>query len=191
MESTGWEPPGKAGGSTSQNPHPYYSCSAQVQVCTGLHQLTGGPILRTECQEGMDQTLRDASHSPRPAWGRVCMAGVLTPPPIRLGDPARDASSSPCFIGTKASAEVREFLTAQDGSEDESPKRNPTQSKVVLVVKNPPVNAGDIRDLDSIPGSRRSPGGGHGNPLQCSCLENPMDKGACQAIVHRVAKSQT
>ena len=119
------------------------------------------------------------------------MAGVLTPPPIRLGDPARDASSSPCFVGTRASAEVREFHTAQDGSEDESPKRNPTQSKVVLVVKNPPVNAGDIRDLDSIPGSRRSPGGGHGNPLQCSCLENPMDKGACQAIVHRVAKSQT
>ena len=110
------------------------------------------------------------------------MAGVLTPPPIRLGDPARDASSSPCFVGTRASAEVREFHTAQDGSEDESPKRNPTQSKVVLVVKNPPVTAGDIRDLDSIPGSRRSPGGGHGNPLQCSCLENPMDKGACQAI---------
>jgi len=48
----------------------------------------------------------------------------------------------------------------------------------VLAVKNPPANAGDIRDVDSIPGSGRSPGGEHGNPLQYSCLENPMDRGA-------------
>ena len=46
-------------------------------------------------------------------------------------------------------------------------------SQVVLVVKNPPANAGDIRDTGSVPGSGRSPGGGHGNPLQYSCLENP------------------
>ena len=51
-------------------------------------------------------------------------------------------------------------------------------SQVPLVVKNPSVNAGDIRDVGSIPGSRRSPGGGHGSPLQYSCLENPMDRGA-------------
>ena len=50
-------------------------------------------------------------------------------------------------------------------------------SQVVLVVKNPPANAGDIRDVGSIPGSGRSPGGEHGNPLQHSCLENPMDRG--------------
>ena len=50
--------------------------------------------------------------------------------------------------------------------------------QVVLVVKNLPANAGDIRDAGSIPGSRRSPGGGHGNALQCFCLENPMDRGA-------------
>ena len=62
---------------------------------------------------------------------------------------------------------------------------------VTLVVKNPPANAGDIRDAGSIPESGRSPGGGHGNPLQYSCLENPMDRGAWQAIVHRVAKSLT
>ena len=49
---------------------------------------------------------------------------------------------------------------------------------VVLVVKNPPANAGDIRDTGSVPGSGRSPGGGHGNPLQCSCLESPMDRAA-------------
>ena len=50
-------------------------------------------------------------------------------------------------------------------------------SQVVLVVKNPPANAGDIRDVGLIPGSGRSPGGEHGNPLQHSCLENPMDRG--------------
>ena len=59
------------------------------------------------------------------------------------------------------------------------------------MVKNPPANAGDVRDAGSIPGSGRSPGGGHGNPLQYSFLENPMDRGAWQAIVHRVAKSWT
>ena len=50
---------------------------------------------------------------------------------------------------------------------------------MVLVVKNLPANAGDKRDTGSIPGLGRSPEGGHGNPLQCSCLENPMDRGAC------------
>ena len=59
------------------------------------------------------------------------------------------------------------------------------------MLKNPPANAGDVRDVSSIPGLGRSPGGGHGNPLQYSCLENTMDRGARQATVHRVAKSQT
>ena len=63
--------------------------------------------------------------------------------------------------------------------------------QVALVVKNLPASAGDIRDADSIPGSSRSPGGGHDNPLQYSCLENPMDRGAWQATVYRVAESQT
>ena len=56
------------------------------------------------------------------------------------------------------------------------------------MVKNPHVIAGNTRDLGSIPGSGRSPGGGHGNPLQYSCLENSMDRGAWQAMVHRVNK---
>ena len=60
-----------------------------------------------------------------------------------------------------------------------------------LAVKNPSANAGDIRVTGSIPGLGRSPGGGHGNPLQYSCLENPMDRGAWWVIVHRVAKSET
>ena len=55
-------------------------------------------------------------------------------------------------------------------------------------VKNPPANAGDIRDMGSIPGSGRSPGEGNGNPLQYSCPENPMDRGAWRATVHGVAK---
>ena len=59
------------------------------------------------------------------------------------------------------------------------------------VVKNLPANTGDIKDTGSILGLGRSPGGGHGNPLQYSCLENPTDRGAWQAIVHRVTKSQT
>ena len=52
------------------------------------------------------------------------------------------------------------------------------------VYKESTCNAGDIRDADSIPGLGRSPGGGHGNPLQCSCLDNPMVRGAWQATVH-------
>ena len=61
----------------------------------------------------------------------------------------------------------------------------------MLVVKNPADNAGDIRNAGSIPGSGRSLGGGDGNPLQYSCLENPMDRGPWHATVRRVAKSQT
>ena len=57
------------------------------------------------------------------------------------------------------------------------------------MVKNLPGNAGDIRDVGSIPGLGRSSGGGHGNPLQYSCLENAMDRGAWQATVHRVTVS--
>ena len=59
------------------------------------------------------------------------------------------------------------------------------------MVKNLPASAGNIRDAGSIPGSRRPPGGGHGNPFQRSCLENPMDRAAWQATVHRVTNSQT
>ena len=57
-------------------------------------------------------------------------------------------------------------------------------SKVALVVKNLLANVGDIRDTGSIPGLGRSSEGGHGNPLQYSCLENPMDRGAWRATVH-------
>ena len=60
---------------------------------------------------------------------------------------------------------------------------------MALLVKNPPASLGDVRDL--IPGSGRSPGEGNGNPPQCSCLKNPVDRGAWRAKVHGDAKSQT
>ena len=62
---------------------------------------------------------------------------------------------------------------------------------MVLVVRNPLANAGDIRDKSSIPGLGRSPGGGHGNPFQYSWLENSMDRGAWETTVHGVTKSWT
>ena len=64
-------------------------------------------------------------------------------------------------------------------------------SQEALVVKNLPASVRDIRDMGSIPGLGRSPGEGHGNPLQYSCLENPMDRGAWRSMVHRVAESRT
>ena len=66
-----------------------------------------------------------------------------------------------------------------------------TRGKVALLVKNPPANAGDVRDRGSILGLGRPPGGGHDNSLQYSCLENPMDRRTWRATVHSVKKSQT
>ena len=63
--------------------------------------------------------------------------------------------------------------------------------QVVLVIKNSPADVGDIRDTGLIFGLGRSPGEGNGNPLQYSCLENPMDRGAWRATVRRVTQSQT
>ena len=66
----------------------------------------------------------------------------------------------------------------------------PGASLVALAVKKQPANAGDMWHVGLIPGSGRSPGGGHDNPLPYSCLENPMDRGARQATVHRVSESR-
>ena len=64
-------------------------------------------------------------------------------------------------------------------------------SQVALVVNNPPASAGDLIDKGSIPGLGRSPGRGYGNPLQYSCVETTMDRGAWWATLQRAAKSQT
>ena len=61
----------------------------------------------------------------------------------------------------------------------------------MLVVKNLPANAGEKKDVSSVPESARSPGGGNGTPLQDSCLKNPMNRGAWRVTIHRVAESQT
>ena len=63
-------------------------------------------------------------------------------------------------------------------------------SQVAELVRNLPASAGGVRDVSSIPGSGRSPGGGNGNPLQYSCLGNPLDRGAWRATVHGVTKSE-
>ena len=68
-------------------------------------------------------------------------------------------------------------------------QRSVWASQVALELTNPPANAGDVRDEGSIPGLGRSPGEGNGNPLQYSCVENPMDRGAWWATVHGVAKT--
>ena len=71
-------------------------------------------------------------------------------------------------------------------------KRNLSKGgNLALLVKNLPANAGEIRDVGSIHGSRRFPGEGNGYPLQYSFLENPMDRGAWQVTVHGISKSQT
>ena len=62
---------------------------------------------------------------------------------------------------------------------------------MALVVKNLPANTGDVRDAGSIPGSGRSPGEGHGNPLQYSCLENSSDREAWRGTAHNITKGQT
>ena len=90
-------------------------------------------------------------------------------------------------ILTTCSLLDRDKLEAQVGTEGRCKRGFPGGS----VVKNLPANAGDSGDPRLIPGSGRCPGGGHGNPPQCSCLENPLDRGAWRATVHEVTESRT
>ena len=92
-------------------------------------------------------------------------------------------------VGRRSGGIMEEGPSQEGGfSSNREEKQAP---QVALVVKNPPASAGDIRDSVSNPGSGRCPGGGHGNPLQYPCLENPMDRGAWWATVHRVTKNWT
>ena len=107
------------------------------------------------------------------------------------------ALASPCVIRKQRKIFRKLFIEHQTKSGPWRVWENTTAlpeswaSQVALVVKNMPASAGDVRDRSSIPGSGRHHGGGHGNPLQYYCLENPMDRGAWQAMVHGVAKSRT
>ena len=96
-----------------------------------------------------------------------------------------------CFCTDHSSTEETKERTAFYKDELRYFTQSTGTSQGVLVVKNPAANAGDVRAASSIYGSERSLGEGHGNPLQYSCLENPMDRGAYQAIVHKVAKGWT
>ena len=97
--------------------------------------------------------------------------------------------SSPPSQPSQDSSSMRHRL--QPAFDLRPPPSSQVASQVALVVKNPSANAGAIRDAGSSPGSGRSPGGWHGNSLQYSCLENPMDIGAWQTTVHWVTKSWT
>ena len=143
-----------------------------------------------KCQ--VPRTASSPSPSPqfsrRPLWGPF---GMLT----------REAKA----IGSSLPAHTEQEVTSQFGAHElghpdplapgdrqPGPQLFPTRAfQVIVVVKNPPANAGDTGDAGLIPRLGRSPGGGHGNQLQDSCLENPLDRGAWWATVHGVTKSQT
>ena len=109
----------------------------------------------------------------------ICAEWLVISPVWLFGTPVAPRFLCPCSFPGKNTRVGCHFLF--QGS----------ASQVSLVVKHPYANAGDIRDTGSVPGLGWSPGGGHGNPLQYSCLENSMDRGAWWATVHRFAKSQT
>ena len=114
--------------------------------------------------------------SSKESWSRLPF-----PPPGDLPKPGTDLLSlvSPALTG-------RFFTTEPPGKPD-----GDTDDEVVLVIKNLPASAADLRDMGSISGSGRSPGEGNGNPLQYSCLGNPMDRGAWQTTVLGITKNQT
>ena len=98
-------------------------------------------------------------------------------------------SRSPRKVELRAESRMCETVKSTPPTGQLSQKLRINQA--VLVVKNPPASAGDVRGAGLIPGSGRSPGGENGNPLQYSCLENPMDRGAWRATVHGITKSWT
>ena len=98
-----------------------------------------------------------------------------------LYEPAKNRTSNStygCFFKGSKNTNLKQYMHSYRASQ------------VVLVLKNLPANAGDVRNVALIPGLGRFPGGGHGNPLQYSCRENPIDRGAWWATVHRFAKRQ-
>ena len=116
--------------------------------------------------------------APLSIWG-----GVRTCPPNSRGRGSAEAAGAPRSAWWIPSGRV--------GSVPFLNHLGTGEAWLALVVKNLPANAGDVRDVGSIAGSERPPGGGNGNPLQRSCLENPKDRGTWWATVHGVAKSWT
>ena len=118
-----------------------------------------------------------AGHST--STGLFCVTSAIGPADGKRGQIAESFENSPGKL--------------QDGGSGCILRWNPPKgaAQVAQIEKNPPAIAGDVRDLSLIPGTGRSPGGGHGNPLQHSCLESPVDGGAWWAAIHRVAESHT
>ena len=114
-------------------------------------------------------------------------------PPQTWGKPASPESHGHLafWVSINISNPVQSWSTKQKGGMIPLWSPHTGAFQMARAVKNLPANVGDIRDTGSIPGWGRSPGGGYGNPLQGSCLENPMDRGAWRATVHRVSKTQT
>ena len=122
-------------------------------------------------------------------------SGLSCPPPGNLPNPGTEtvSLSSLALVGEFFTTSTTwEALGSRIGTENitsfQRTRKECRTSQVVLEVKNPPANARDIRDKSSVPGWGRSSGGGHDNPLQYSHLENPLDRRAWQATVHRVQR---
>ena len=148
---------------------------------------------------------------PERAWGRLLSRSYVTALGNCKGSKGRRSGFSgfyhffyilikkhPSYLFYTHGFRIRFYLTKQSHKQlsKKTNRKLRTQdvcwaSQVVLVVKNLPANAGDKRDPGSIPGRGKSPGGGHGNPLQYACLEHPMDRGTWRATAHGVAKSRT
>ena len=120
-------------------------------------------------------------------------SGVPLPSPTRVAPPPFLTTMEPfcAYIVGEASLTLRMRTMWSFMSYLGRAQGPPWASQVVLVVKNPPAIAGDIKDSGSIPGLGRFSREGQGNPLQYSCLENPLDKRTWWATVHSVANSQT
>ena len=121
-----------------------------------------------------------------------CLASLQVPKSSVMEGPTR--SPQCCWLKLSLCIRFQEWnsrICARGEEPDLDFCSRSLTSQVVLVVKNSPTKAGDIRDMGLIPRSGRCPGGSHGNPFQYPCLENPMERGVWQTTVHRVTKSQT
>ena len=129
------------------------------------------------------------------AWAGCPHAGHLRP---QVQEVALGKGSNRTQLQRKSLFGEGELCLLQRGERERPEHRvgppsssSPGASQVALVVKNLPASAGDAKDECPVPVSGRSSGGGNGNPLQCFCLEKPVDRGAWQATVHGVTESQT
>ena len=157
-------------------------CSAEFKVLA----LASGPEMGQLVFLGLVGIIDPPRTGVEEAVTALIVSGVSIKLIIAVSQETAVAIASHLGLYSKTSQSVSKELDAMDVQQ--LPQ---VVSKAALVVKNLPANAGDRRNVGWIPGLGRSTGGGNHNPLQYSCLENPMDRGACRATVHGVAKSWT